>query len=65
MSKLTKKELTEAVLLSSEAIDLLTELSAKLVTENQRMKKQLSDLTHEVLATQHDMQILKMFILKD
>ena len=65
MSKLTKKELTEAVLLSSEAIELLVELATKLATENQRIRKQLSDLTHEVLATQHDMQILKMFILKD
>jgi hypothetical protein len=65
MSKLTKKELTEAVLLSSEAIGLLVELTTKLVDENQRIRKQLSDLTHEVLATQHDLEILKMFILKD
>ena len=65
MSKLTKKELTEAVLLSSEAIELLVELATKLATENQRIRKQLSDLTHEVLATQHDLEILKMFILKD
>jgi hypothetical protein len=65
MDKLSKKQLTDAVLLSSEAIGLLVELTTKLVAENQRIRKQLSDLTHEVLATQHDLEILKMFILKD
>jgi len=62
---LSKKELTQAILLSSDAISLLTELCGKMVDENNRLRRQVSDLTHEVLATQHDIQVLKLFILKD
>ena len=65
MQALSKKELTEMMVRSVEAISLLTELSTKLVEENERLKYQVSGLTHELSATQHDLQILKMFILKD
>lgn len=65
MEKLSKKELTEMMLRSVEAISLLTELSTKLVDENERLQYQVSGLTHELNATQYDLQILKMFILKD
>lgn len=65
MEKLSKKELTEMMIRSVEAISLLTELSSKLVEENEMLKYQVSGLNHEISATQHDLQILKMFILKD
>ncbi len=65
MEKLSKKELTEMMIRSVEAISLLTELSSKLVEENEGLKYQVSGLNHEISATQHDLQILKMFILKD